>query len=206
MTMSTMCAWVHILFLFLISRFSRVHNEMYVWMRDHAHASIGLYIGVCVCDDEHYMCMYCNEGTLLTCPLKCSQHDSVSFFSFHSISAQTLSVQSSPWLYYLYSTIPFLSPLSLLLFFTFNILLFFLFPYVCWATVCLSVRLWIIEVYWVWSADGGMAVIDLSVLFRNHWVYADTCPVKAHRSFAEAQGTVEGGWGWGWGLGGGHAP
>lgn len=53
-----------------------------------------------------------------------------------------------------------------------------------------SVRVWIIEVYWVWSADGEIAVLDLSVLFRNHWVYADTCPVKAHGSSDKAQGTA----------------
>lgn len=61
-------------------------------------------------------------------------------------------------------------------------------PYASWATAGLSVKVWIIEAYWVWSADGEMAVMDLSVLFMKRWVYADTCPVSAHRSLAEAQG------------------
>lgn len=63
-------------------------------------------------------------------------------------------------------------------------------PHVESLPACLSVcqGIWIIEVYWVWSAYGETAIVDLSVLFRKRWVYADTCPVKAHGSFAGAQG------------------
>lgn len=56
---------------------------------------------------------------------------------------------------------------------------FFLPPWAGWATAALSVRIWIIEVYWVWSADGEMAVMDPSALFRNHRGRANTCLVKA---------------------------
>lgn len=52
-------------------------------------------------------------------------------------------------------------------------------PWAGWATAALSVRIWIIEVYWVWSADGEMAVMDPSALFRNHRGRANTCLVKA---------------------------
>lgn len=64
------------------------------------------------------------------------------------------------------------------------------FPYLHWPSVCLSFRAWIIEAYWVWSADGEMAVMDLSVLFRKCWVYADTCAVRIHRAIAEPLNTV----------------
>lgn len=139
------------------------------------------------------------------------------FFSSHSISARALQVQSSPSsrsltffapsnsssvffffsplhfsrtiFIYIQST-PFSFPLYLSVFFTFISLLLSppVFPYAHWAKACLSVRVWIIEVYWVWSADGEMAVMDLSVLFRNRWVYADTCPVKARRSTGHRRG------------------
>lgn len=112
------------------------------------------------------------------------------FFSSHSISARALRVQSSP----LSLSHPPLSPFSCLLtlplsffFLSISLWLFFsstfnqspstfslslYFSLLCslmpaWATAGLSVRIWIIEVYWVWSADGEMAVMDLSVLFRN---------------------------------------
>ncbi len=52
--------------------------------------SISLWMSRCVCVHA------CNEGSLLTWPLKHSRRDSLSFFSSHSISAQALPVQSSP--------------------------------------------------------------------------------------------------------------
>lgn len=70
-------------------------------------------------------------------------------------------------------------------------------PWAGWATAGLSVRIWIIEVYWVWSADGEMAVMDLSALFRNHRVCADTCPVKARGALQNLQ--------WQWGSWARHA-
>lgn len=79
----------------------------------------------------------------------------------HSVSAYLLAIFPSVPLYFLP---PSLSP-SL--------------PWADWATAALSVRIWIIEVYWVWSADGEMAVMDPLALFRNHRARADTCPVKA---------------------------
>lgn len=51
----------------------------------------GLHLLVYECLRMHA----CNEGPLLPWPLKWSQHDSLSFFSSHSISARALWVQSS---------------------------------------------------------------------------------------------------------------
>lgn len=94
---------------------------------------------------------------------------------------------------HLYSIIPLFCSLCPFLFFISLTLLFPpVFPYLHWPSVCLSFRVWIIEVYWVWSADGEMAVMDLSVLFRKCWVYADTCAVKVRRSVAEAPNTTGG--------------
>lgn len=94
---------------------------------------------------------------------------------------------------HLYSIIPLFCSLCPFLFFiSLTLLSPPVFPYLHWPSVCLSVRVWIIEVYWVWSADGEMAVMDLSVLFRKCWVYADTCAVKVRRSVAEAPNTTGG--------------
>lgn len=93
---------IHSIFVFTATYSSRIYKEcMNVWPCAYARIWVNSYaclqfpslcVWACVCVCAHV----CNEGTLLTWPLKRSQHDSLSFFSSHSISAQALQVQSSP--------------------------------------------------------------------------------------------------------------
>lgn len=54
----------------------------------------------------------------------------------------------------------------------------------------LSFKVWIIEAYWVWPADGKMGVMDLSMLLSRVQLLSDTCPAWVHSSSGEAWATV----------------
>lgn len=62
--------------------------------------------------------------------------------------------------------------------------------YACWAPACLSFRVWIIEVYWVWSTDGKMTVMDVSMPLVAHSHWATPVQLRPARIFAEAPDTV----------------